>query len=140
MNPNAIRTTEQSIKLNTLVSKLGIDKDTKADLVMQASNNRTKSSKFLTISECARLIGQLAGSTKTPDQQRVVKVLDKTRWRLMYTLRDHGMADAKGQPDKEKINQYTTHYWGKKVEEMQMDELNRYIAVVKKWRLKNASN
>lgn len=142
MNPNQLRTSAQSIKLNTLVSKLGIDKEAKADLVSQFSNGRTTTSAKLFIGECASLINLLENGKKveTHVASRILTVLEKTRWRLIYTLRDKGMVTEKGKPDMQKINHYTTHYWGKLVGDMDMHELNIYISVVKTWREKDASH
>lgn len=134
------RTPGQNIRLHKLLHKLGIDKDTKAELVMQFSNGRTSHSSELYIQECRALISALESGTPSPvkDESRKATILEKTRWRLIYTFRDKGMVLEGNKPDMDRINQYTEHYWKKRVFEMTLEEANTYIGIVKKWRKKNA--
>lgn len=53
------RTKAQNIELHKLINNCGIGKDIKKDLVLQFSNDRTDSSKFLSYQECDQLIKYL---------------------------------------------------------------------------------
>lgn len=140
MNKDAIRTPEQSKKFNTLIGKLGIDKETKAEMVSAISNGRTTTSAHLTVNECSQLINKLEHGFATPQRSRELTILDKARYRLLCTLRNKGFKTPTGKPDRSKIDAYTMHYWGKKVAAMDMSECNKYIAVVNKWRVKYAKD
>lgn len=129
-------TPDQSKKLHTLLTKMGIDDDNKRRLVRSFSYNRTETSKELSMSECAALIKALEESKNTADQQHALneaKLLEKARWALRFAMRDHwNMKTPDGKPDNDHIDKYTLHYWHKVIAGMDMGELNKYIAIVKK--------
>lgn len=54
------RTLEQNARLHALITKLGIDTETKAQLVAEVSKGRVTSSKLLTERECEMLISHLS--------------------------------------------------------------------------------
>lgn len=120
--------------LYALLRKLGIDADTKAAMMLNVSNGRTGHSSELTAEEMAVLLNRLQQQALGADRYRQQRILNNTRWRLIYTLRDRGMALQDGSPDYDRIHSYTQHYWGKHINQMGLQELNRYIGVVKKWK------
>jgi len=128
------RTAQQSRIFYALLRKLGIDGDTKSAMVYQVSNGRTEHSSELTREEMALLIASLQREVMKTEKYRQERILNKTRWRLVYALRDRGMRKADGTPDFDRIHQYTQHYWGKHINSMTLTELNRYIGVVKRWK------
>lgn len=135
------RTARQSKILYTLLGKLGIDADTKAEMVLGISNGRTGHSSELTQEEMALLIARLQQLYSKTEQYRNNRVLNNTRWRLIYALRDKGMSNPDGTPDYDRIHHYTQHYWGKHINRMTLRELNKYIGIVKRWKtLKHASD
>jgi len=128
------RTARQSKIFYTLLKKLGIDADNKAAMVLSVSNGRTEHSSELSAEEMAILINRLQQLYRQTEQYRYDRVLNNTRWRLIYTMRDKGMALPDGTPDYERIHRYTQHYWGKHINKMTLTELNRYIGVVNHWK------
>jgi hypothetical protein len=54
-----IRTKKQNMAFHALIGKIGIDKETKRDMILGMTNMRTSSSKDLTSDECQALINAL---------------------------------------------------------------------------------
>lgn len=132
------RTNAQSKRLYALLRKLNIDNDTKVDMVYSISCGRTTHSSELSYTECKLLIDKLQELYKTTEAYRKERTLNNTRWRLIYALRDKGMATPDGKPDYDRIHKYCLHYWHRDINAMTLDELNRYIGTVRKWpKLKN---
>ena len=119
--------------LYSLLRKLKLDNDTKSDMVYSITNGRTTHSSELSYTECKLIIDKLQELYKTTESYRQERILNNTRWRLIYALRDKGMATPDGKPDYNRIHEYCRHYWHKNINDMALDELNRYIGTVRKW-------
>lgn len=137
-----MKATKAQIKmLHALLSKLGLDAGLKREIILNATDGRTEHSSELTAQEMAVLLNKLQQQAIGHEAYRRQRVLNKTRWRLIYTLRDKGMALPDGTPDYNRIHSYIQHYWGKHINHMSLPELNKYIGVVKRWeKLKYAQN
>jgi len=127
------RTAAQSKRLYALLSKLGIDAETKSELIYNYTQGRTIHSSELTIDECDKLIRQLQQIYQDSEAYRNHRILNNTRWKLIYSLRDKGMCTDDGKPDFQRIHDYCIHYWHKHINDMTIDELNKYIGIVRKW-------
>ncbi len=134
------RTQAQNKIFYRLINKLGIDADTKAAMVLSISNGRTEHSSELTAEEMALLISRLQQNYIQTESYRQDRIQNNTRWRLIYALRDKGMAKPDGTPDYERIHRYANQYWHKNINDMTLRELNKYIGIVKKWKTLKTKN
>lgn len=95
------RTAEQNRKLWQAAGELGLDSEQVGDLAWQYSDERTRSTKALTIRECNALIEYLA--TRLQDSKKAMrgKIIH-----LLCTLPSSPMVDSKGAADYERINAF----------------------------------
>ena len=104
------RTNEQSIRLHTILGKLGIEKEEKEDLVYQITNGRFNSTKALTFLECDALIKGL--QAKIPkevlDYARTDKS-DKMRKKI-FSICHEIRWTINGKVDTKKLNEYLLKY------------------------------
>lgn len=92
-----LRNNQQNRILHTLLTKHGIDNDTKKEMVMTVTKGREKSSAKLTMEECQSLINSLNANQHTPrpnytdkykddpeDKQRkkIISICYEMRWTL----------------------------------------------------------
>lgn len=125
--------------LYALLRKLGLDAEVKREIILNVTDGRTEHSSELTAQEMAMLLNKLQQQAVGQEAYRQQRVLNNTRWRLIYALRDKGMVLSDGTPNYDRIHSYIQHYWGKHINQMSLPELNRYIGVVKRWKkLKHA--
>lgn len=125
--------------LYALLRKLGLDAEVKREIILNVTDGRTEHSSELTAQEMAMLLNKLQQQAVGQEAYRQQRVLNNTRWRLIYALRDKGMVLSDGTPDYDRIHSYIQHYWGKHINRMSLPELNRYVGVVKRWKkLKHA--
>lgn len=96
------RTNEQSIRLHTIVGKLGIDSEMKAELVNVITNGRSSSTKDLTHLECDALIKNL--------QVSVPKAGDKQRKKILSIVHELGWETPTGKIDWNALNPYLLKY------------------------------
>ncbi len=133
---NMKRTPQQSIILNTIVSKLKIDKETKALLVYQYTNERETSSSEMEYQECNNLINHLRrmlgqNTIQTPVKQHLkTDEMDKKRKRLIAKFREMGYNTEDNKADMERINATLQKHWHKTINEFDKTELQKVIAVV----------
>jgi hypothetical protein len=97
-----VRTKEQSIRFNTIISKLGIDKEGKEDLVYNITQGRATSSKDLTHLECDKLIKNL--------QPNVLIEGDKQRKKILSIVHELGWETPTGKIDWNALNPYLLKY------------------------------
>lgn len=68
-----LRNKSQNNRLYALFSTLKIDKDMKAELVLQFTNNRTESSSKMLLDECQALINHLSSISSAPARTEAAK-------------------------------------------------------------------
>lgn len=135
------RTVQQNKQLHTLLSKLKIDMDTKALLVFQYTDERTKNSSEMDIYECQNLINhlrrmlnqgyvQIPSNNCSDDEQH----LDRKRKRLIARFREMGYNTVDNRADMQRINDTVKKHWHKGLNQFNEAELSKIIAVVEhKW-------
>ncbi len=98
------RTAEQNRKMWSLANELGYTTEDMSALAYSYSNERTASTKELTLSECNKLLEYMAGEATKQKKGR-----DKMRKKIIHllcTLAQTPMVDAVGNADYERINAY----------------------------------
>ncbi|MCK6649816.1 MAG: hypothetical protein L6Q66_09180 [Bacteroidia bacterium] len=82
------RTAKQNGTLHALITKLGIDEETKADLVAQVSEGRERSSRNLTYNECDKLIKHLQSLVSENHdksnrmRRKILSICHEMKWTL----------------------------------------------------------
>lgn len=95
----------QNIALHTLIGKLGIDKDTKEQLVLDFTNNRTASSAGMKFTECENLINKLK------DMQTVeFSPGQKMRSKIFWYFRKAGYLNNIGKTDQNAVYSWVLKY------------------------------
>lgn len=108
------RTKEQSVRLHTILGKLQIDAEGKADLVFAITKGREKSTTGLTQLECIALINDL--QEKLPKNESKA---DKMRKKILSTCHEMRWT-IDGKVDFERLDHYLKKYGYKH------KELNEY--------------
>lgn len=130
------RTPEQNKKLHTLLNQLNIDTDLKQQLVRQFTNQRSISSKGLTIPECASLISYLERISGN-ELERARVVLAKMRFALYFKLRDKGylptMASSEAMG---KLDNFCIKVWNTPATNMNETKLASILGIVRMWNQK----
>lgn len=106
-------TPQQLRKISTLISQRGIDKETKAAMVIGFSNGRTESSKDLYVEEAALMIRHLEQTDPN------YPAAEKMRRKLIYMAHTMGWQKADGNGkmriDMQRVDEWCTTYgYGKK--------------------------
>lgn len=135
------RTIQQNKQLHTLLSKLNIDKETKAILIHQYTEQRTVNSSEMDVYECQNLINHLRKMLNqnyitAPKLERSNndELLDKQRKRLIAKFREMGFDTEDNKADMKRINETIFKHWHKGINQFNKEELNKIIAVVEhKW-------
>lgn len=131
-----IRTSKQNSILHALLSKIHIDKDTKALLVYQYTNSRTEKSAEMDMHECQNLINHLRIILQQKPMQVPVKQhlnndqMDKQRKRLIAKFREMGYNTDDNRADMQRINETLVKHWHKTINEFDKLELQKVIAVI----------
>ncbi len=131
------RTPAQNKKLWQFFAQLGMDKDDsiRASLALQYSNGRTDKTEELEVWECRSLISRLA---EQAGERNVF--IERLQWGLRMSFantkyENFSYMSPKGKrPHFAEIDTYCLKQWKKRVTEMTEKELERYIAIVKKWK------
>jgi hypothetical protein len=138
------RTDAQNRRLYGLMHKLGIDADIRMDLVRQFTDGRTGSSAELTIGEANNLIGYLAHMVQTKMSGTDLRTdrLRKTLISFVYQL-PAGFGFYQQTGDKMHFNGAAfdaflmtnkhSPYPGKHLNQLNIKELTRLIAIMKQW-------
>jgi hypothetical protein len=143
------RTKTQNAQLHSLISKLGIDAEIKASLVMQFTNGRTSSSAEMDVTECQYLIGHLSalvhgkkmqdGRLKTEDRRprslsgvEVSSPSDKLRKKIISRFREMNYHTPQGKADMSRIQATVIKKWGKPLNSLTDAEMRSIIAVLEK--------
>jgi hypothetical protein len=92
-----IRTESQNKALHLLLGKVGIDQDTKADMVFNYTDGRTMHSAEMTCMECDALIRAL--------RKMIPDIMDKKRKRVIANMAEAGFI-RNGKPDMFAINEW----------------------------------
>ena len=95
------RTSEQNRKLWQAANELGMDKEQVSDLAWSFSDERTRSTKELTITECNSLIEFLTNKLHDGKKAMRGKIIH-----LLCIMPLHPMVDSKGNADFERINNF----------------------------------
>lgn len=95
---------DQLICLNTLVSKLHIDKEGKIEMVQGFSGGRATSSKDLFSDEAAAMIKHLKSVDPTE------KSAEKMRKKIISMAHEMGWTSAPGKADMKRIDQWCTKF------------------------------
>ncbi len=92
------RTLTQNSRLHALLNELGVDSETKREMVFNYTNGRTTSTKELTIDECNELINSLEKvlfkSQKQPPRERA-DAHQKARRKIFILMYDCGFIDSR---------------------------------------------
>lgn len=138
------RTATQNRRLYGLLNELGISADIRAGLASDFSGGRTEKTSELTIDECNNLIGSL-----NAEKQRRKQSADQRTQRLRRSL----IACIYDLPEKLKFwhtdgerkrfdakafdeflqNSKKSPFPGKKLNDLKLNEINKLIAIMKKW-------
>ena len=130
------RSLEQNTKLHALIGQLHLDADMKEDLVLQFSSGRCRSSKDLSMQECARLINYLDSISST-ESKRKEAVRMKMVWRLYFMLRDRGYFPQQStQEAMESLDRMSSKIWHKTATKMSEKDLGSVIGIVRTWKYK----
>lgn len=98
------RTAEQNRKLWSLANELCYTPEDMAALAYSYSDQRTQSTKELTLAECNRLLEYMAG--EAAKQQKGREKMRNKIIHLLCTLAQTPMVDEQGKADYERINAY----------------------------------
>jgi hypothetical protein len=85
-----LRNKKQNSELHALISKLGIDAETKEELVYNFTKQRTKSSSQMLIWECQALINELRAKALLMPKNKDAEQADKLRKKLFSIAREMG--------------------------------------------------
>lgn len=85
-----LRNKKQNSELHALISKLGIDAETKEELVYNFTKQRTKSSAQMLIWECQALINELRAKALLIPKNKDAEQADKLRKKLFSIAREMG--------------------------------------------------
>ncbi len=130
------RTPEQNKKLHTLLNLLNIDVDLKQELVRQFTNQRSISSKDLTVPECASLISYLERISGN-EMERTRVVLAKMRFGLYFKLRDKGYLPSVASSEAmQKLDNFCIKVWNTPATNMNETRLASLLGIVRKWNQK----
>ena len=88
-----LRTTSQNKRLYGLMSKLGINADTKESLVWEFTNGRTGKSSEMEYRECNNLISSLQDEFNTRNRQKA-DLMQKQRRNIFKLMYDCGLIDG----------------------------------------------
>lgn len=125
-------TKQQLILINTLISKLNINKDTKETMVLGFTLGRSISTKDLTQSEASDLIKHLKSLDPTEAsaekmRRAIIAMAHEMKWQL-----------ANGKADMQRINQWCIRYGGKNkdLNAYHFKELHNLVTAFKQMYLK----
>lgn len=137
-------TKAQRISIAWHCNRLGIDKDTKADLVQQYSNRRTASSSELTVDEAKALIQALHAQGQAPApsprqqagermRRQIIAIFHEAGWHTPQT--PTGPAATRPKIDMSRVNEWCVKqgYLHKKLNEYAPDELPKLVTQAKKY-------
>ncbi len=131
-------TPAQLKKLNTLVSKLNIPKETKADMVQGFSGGRTASSSQLLFAEAAQMIAHLQSlapsAAKAPDplykmRGRVLSLCHVLQWYKRAANGTLVLKDGKPLLDYQRINDFCVKSLKKRLNQLDSKELQKMIYI-----------
>lgn len=126
------RNISQNARLHALLGQLGIDSETKEDLVLQFTNGRTSASSQMDVMECQYLINSLASTLRGSHKPKVVDVSDKLRKKIISRFREMNYHTPKGTADMSRINETMRNKWGKDINGYTDVELRKIIAILEK--------
>jgi len=106
------RTLQQNKQLHALISKLGIDKDTKAEMVHQYTRGRTCSSAGMTINECDILINFFSKQVEgyTPGGHTLDSNANKMRRKILSICHDMLWENPDGSVDWKALEAWLLKY------------------------------
>lgn len=125
-------------KLNTLVSKLNIPKDTKADMVEGFSGGRATSSSKLLFDEALQMIAHLQSlapsAAKAPDplfkmRGRVLSLCHTLHWYERTAIGTLVMKNGKPVLDYKRINDFCVKNQKKRLNQLDSKELQKMIYI-----------
>jgi hypothetical protein len=130
---NMLRTKTQNSRFHSLIQSLGLDQETKSDLVHQYTNGRTIKSSEMDYKEMEWLISDLSKRTKTVDRRpSTVDRSDNMRKKLISLFREMDYHTPEGKADMTRIKATLLSNWKKDLNEYTDAELSTIIAVVKR--------
>jgi hypothetical protein len=132
MNTVKPRTNAQNKQIHALISKQGIDADTKAGMCMDVSSDRCSSTSDLFEHEAWLLISALNRQVNAADNPAPKSVVDdklqKQRRRVIAKLASAGYVTPLGKADMEAINQWVLQQkFKKKLNDHSSEELSKLI-------------
>lgn len=125
------RTIAQNARLHSLISKLGIDEETKQSLVGQFTNGRTSSSAEMDVKECEYLIGHLSVLSGKSNVQ-VNAISDRLRKRIISKFREMEYNTSTGKADMPRIQATIINKWGAELNRLSDKQLREIIGVLER--------
>lgn len=129
----------QIILISTLIKKLNIDTETKEELIMTFTDNRTASRSLMYSNEAIELIVFLNNMLK--NKSTTTKYVptdgnDHLRKKIISIFREMNY-NLKGKADMERIQNTLLKYWKKQLNDYTKEELSKIISVLETQWLKN---
>lgn len=125
-------TTQQKAAIGAICSRLGIDKEAKADLVNQFSYGRTNTSRELSMSEARAMIDHLQRAAPQPPKGEDPR--DKMRGKIFYYAHELGWTKTNKQgrrvADGQRVDEWMLKYsyLKKKLNSYKFDELPKLVS------------
>lgn len=128
----------QIITISTLINKLNIDNETKEDLILTYTEERSKSRTDMHYHEAVELIAFLKGLEAQATGTKYVATdgNDHLRKKIISLFREMNY-NLNGKADMQRIQNTLLKYWKKQLNDYDANELSKIISVLENQWLKN---